>query len=622
MDRREFLSAGIVMTGGLMAKRLTFFPPSTRAAIVIGVDKAGDLPKLRAAASGALAMGEWLSSEGFDVTTLTDANGPVRFADLFDAVKRNVDNAALTQLVIYFAGHGFVNGYSEHWMLSGAPDNQNEAVSLNESVFNARLTGISNVVFISDACRSKADSIRIQRVSGSVLFPNPVNQPAVPADVDQFLATLVGDASWEVPVAESSGAFEGIYTRCFLEAFKHPDVAMVKKTATGQSVVPNNTLKPYLAREVPIRAQAASITLKQRPDSLVVSPDTTFIGRALGDPATSAAIGAGRAGGPPRLAPVPVTVRDVANAALRDAGATIIAAARPGVTSAMISTESKSSGYADANDRLIQSRGLPAELSVRTGATISGARVASATVRPGFKAEHLNGIGSQLQASVEVTMARGPATSLAIRFENGTGTVIAALEGYIASVVVDENGVSSVSYLPSRQNPLRGEFDHEGAKLVQLRDAVATAARFGVFRFEGPREQRQAAAAQMADRIRVLKGIDPTLGLYAAYAYADAGLPSHVGSVRGFMRDTLGADLFDVVMLSGDLSSRAVRGPERLAPFCPMLTQGWSLLRVLNVRLPESLADLRIHLRHSLWTTFDAEGMTIVESALRDGRID
>src|SRR3954468_8761805 len=142
MDRREFLSAGIVMTGGVMTKRLTFFPPSTRAAIVIGVDKAGDLPKLRAAASGALAMGEWLSGEGFDVTTLTDANGPVRFADLFDAVKRNVDNAALTQLVIYFAGHGFVNGYSEHWMLSGAPDNQNEAVSLNESVFNARLTGI------------------------------------------------------------------------------------------------------------------------------------------------------------------------------------------------------------------------------------------------------------------------------------------------------------------------------------------------------------------------------------------------------------------------------------------------------------------------------------------------
>ena len=166
-----------------------------------------------------------------------------------------------------------------------------------------------------------------------------------------------------------------------------------------------------------------------------------------------------------------------------------------------------------------------------------------------------------------------------------------------------------------------GRSDFRGA--VQPGHAiVATAARFGVFRIEGSEKTRRKLGEKTADQIRVLKGIDPTLGVYASYAYADAGLLDQVGSVRQIMRDTLGADLFDVAMLTGAFSGKHIMDFERRnqpVPFCPMLSQGWGQLRVKRVSLSEDVAILQDHLQLSLWTTFDEEGMRIAERILRSG---
>ena len=607
MERRDFLGAGIALTGALAVRSVRAQPGnSSRAAVVIGVDKPGNLPKLRAAGSGARAVAEWLRGDGFEVKLFVDDPNPVKASDLFAAINAFVDRGTLEQLVIYFAGHGFISGsLEEFWLLSEGPGNPNEAVSLFESCKSAELSGIPNVVFISDACRSRADSLSAERVHGTVVFPSVASTRNAMSDVDQFLATRVGAAAYEYSVTESTAAFQGIYTACFLDAFNHPYATMVQ-TVDGKPVIPNRRLKPYLAQEVPKRAQAVSITLEQRPDSKIYSDEPTYIGHVSGSGRLAAGTGT-------------PTVSDVASTTLGTGG---IGGGALHYSAQAISEIAVTSGFDRARNAIVEARGLPSQLSARSGFAISGQRVESVVAKPGIKTDFVNSPAqNRPSALVEVDVGAIRAASVALRFVDGSGTVIAALDEYIGNVVVDEGKVSNVSYVPSRQSPMRSVYEQEAKRLDQLHAAVATAAQFGVFRIEGPKETRRGAAAQLADRIRMLKGIDPTLGLYAAYAYADAGLADKVDSVRGIMRGDLGTDLFDVAMLAGALSGRRLGDPNGPVPFCPMLSQGWGLLRVKDIRLPEAVAAARDHLRVSLWMTLDREGMQIVENVLRSGRV-
>src|SRR5262245_7868780 len=127
---------------------------STRAAVIIGVNKTGKLPILNAAVSGAKSVADWLSAEDFDVNLIADDSGPVTADAVKRAVTTLVNRGTLHQLIVYFSGHGLAFAGSEFWLLTGAPDDLNEAVSLTEGIDLAGRSGIPNVIFISDACRS------------------------------------------------------------------------------------------------------------------------------------------------------------------------------------------------------------------------------------------------------------------------------------------------------------------------------------------------------------------------------------------------------------------------------------------------------------------------------------
>src|ERR1700760_2804696 len=127
----------------------------SRVAIVIGVNKPKSPGALKGAVSDAKAFADWIQKQGFEIATpFIDDQNPVTFANIFAEVQRIVDARTYSQAVIYFAGHGLQGGGSEIWLLSGAPDNPGEAISLEASVMAARESGLANVVFISDACRS------------------------------------------------------------------------------------------------------------------------------------------------------------------------------------------------------------------------------------------------------------------------------------------------------------------------------------------------------------------------------------------------------------------------------------------------------------------------------------
>jgi hypothetical protein len=618
VKRRDFLVGGIFTAAAIAAPRFAVAQTqSPRGAVVIGINKTGNLPILNAARSGAKQVADWLKGEGFDVKLFADDTGPVEAHGIFEAIKNFIDRGTLEELVVYFAGHGCITGTtSELWLLSDAPDDPNAAIVLNECYSFAQTSGVPNVVFISDACRSRTDTLGVWGIKGQVIFPNRrANQIT---QVDQFLATRAGAAAYEYEqgVAQSTAAFRAIYTDCFLEAFKNPYPNMVIKVGEDD-VVPNRRLQEYLDKEVPKRARAVNITLEQRPASQVNSADQTYIGRVSKSTPSPTATGT------PGVQPTPTqsrkpgggitpNVADVASSVLKKSGLNIGPARGSNDAVALVANRT---GFQKALDTIVVARGLPLEFSGRTGFTVSGERVISAVANPGVE---INVTNHDSVAFINVRLRDKPAASVALEFGNGSGTIIAAVDSYIGNVVVADGKVRNVSYIPSRENDLRSYYERQAAQLEQLHAAVATAARFGVFRIEGSEEDRTAAAEKMADRIRMMKSVDPTLGLYAAYAYSQAGLPGQIRSVRNFMRDSLRVDLFDVAMLAGAMESLSTR--ESPVPFCPMLSQGWDQFRVKGIRISKTVEALRDHLQVSLWTTFDKEGGRMAQTMVGTGR--
>ncbi len=576
--------------------------------MVIGVDKAGDLPVLRAAASGARQGEALLKSDGYDfVVPLIDDKEPVTVDKVFNAVDGLIRKGTVDQLVIYFAGHGFAAEYVEYWLLSEATRNPNQAVTLRESAQLSRLySGIPNVIFISDACRSTPASLGFTGIRGGVIFPTSGSMRT--SSVDQFMATLVGEPSFEVPVADSTRNYAGIYTTTLLAAFAEANTEIASKV-DGQDVVSNKRLKGFLEREVPLRAQKVNIQLNQRPDAVVTSDDNVYIARA------AKIVGA-------QTTDATATVNHLAAASLDQVGLRglvqrpLVAAVNQQKFASSAQALDTKTGFSAAETMVaseIRSFENFVESSARqlrsTGFYVSGQSIKLAyaivdgTARP---FEYIN------EHAITVDTPPGRAASALIQFADGTSTMMAALYGYVGNIVVAQNGVINVSYLPKF-----GGYDRQ--RLNQLHAAVATAARFGVFRIERG-EGTTASGAELANAIRMMKGVDPTLGLYAAYAYADAGFDRQVESVRRFMRGDLQADLFDAAMLSGALARKEAT-PQTTAPLCPMLAQGWALLRVNNVELIKDVYACRRYLRPSLWTTFEPKGTGLLLDAMSQGRL-
>jgi hypothetical protein len=554
-------------------------------------------------------MEAWLRGEGFKVIPKVDTSGPVKRDDIFEAIAGIVESGA-DQLVVYFAGHGFNRGFSEFWLLSGAPRNPGEAVSVIESTLLARLSGIPNVVFISDACRSRAESLGAERVNGGYIFPNPNRNPPQPSKVDVFLATLAGDASFEVPVAQSAPQYQGIYTAAFLDAFRHPDDTMVLSLGNLR-VVPNRRMEGFLVREVRKRAEAISSQLQQIPDTQVVSPDNTYIGRVQGN-ALPVHIS---------QAEQPLTIHDLASFNLAAVG--VRGSPRSPMPPSEVARISSSLGYETVAAAIQRPIDHP-DLARTGGLAVNGTQLKVAQASRSVRVEFVPPAspGSDPFHLIRVDPGSAPAASVVLQFDDGGGTVVAALNGFVANVSVSRGQVVNVSYVPALDSPHFSEYASQRARLEELHAVVATIARLGVFRIEGDgRESRSGAAERLAGQIRVLKGIDPTLGVYAAYAYSDADLPNEIRSVRGIMRADLDVELFDVDMLSGALTGKNLAENTVLFPFCPMLWQGWNLLRVLDVRLAPEVLAVRDFLRPSLWTTFNADGILRLLQALRVGRL-
>jgi hypothetical protein len=596
-----------------------------RALVAIGVDKTGGLPTLKAAADGACRIAKWADSQGYDTVLLTDKSKPVTFAELTASIYELVDKRIYDQLVVYFSGHGLLKGSNyEVWLLSGAPVNPNEAVNVTGSIDLSRNCGISHVVFISDACRSLPATMGMNYVLGGVIFPAQQPRPPSP-EVDTFYATVPGNPALEVPPDEAATNHRGIFTDCLLRALLGKVDNVVREIVEPgglKRVIPSRPLKIYLLDVVPNAASAISIKLQQDPEIRVESDLPKYLGEIVTAPVVVGSTPAGTdpsgsttAPRPqePSDSPLPRTFSDVLDL-FKDSH---FLGRKSSPLPDLLKANSARTVSREIQE-LLDAKGR-VSFETRTGFTVHGAKVVS-TITTGTPCDVFEESGlSQVRVHIDPQNLTGFAyesRSTVMRFHTGSGVCLAALPGFIGTVVVaDEGRILAVNYTPARGTERYDEYEMVADDLERRRAFAAVAARNGSFTLD------RKEAVDAAHYLRMLKAIDPTLGIYAAYAYAQAGDQEGVESVHRYMAEPISGYYLPVPFDVAMLAHRNGPWPEayRFPPTMPMLTQGWALLGGLEHSMHPAALEARHYLIPSLWTAFSAEGINILETAIASG---
>ena len=611
----------------------------TRAAVLIGVDRTGHLPVLQDAAAGARRMEGWARAQGIEkIAVLTDEDGgEVTAGQIKKAIRDIVEPATTEQILLYFAGHGVNIRYGEYWLLSGAPDDTSEAVNVEGSAMLARYCGIPHVVLISDACRTAAQGIQAGLVTGSEVFPN-VGPGGPERWVDQFFACTLGRPANEIADPRTTvREFSALYTTALLGLLQGADPAVCDwQPADGRNIgyLRPRRLKPRLRDEMIRILQDRQLATRviQEPDARITSDETAWIARLeraadlLGDSIVDGGDdsddGGGSTSGPRRR-------RSRARRSRRSVSRT---RALPGS-----STESLELTNFALNVDSIRLPGELAKVSRRRGSAQRGAADLARRLSVPFGPEHhetqcgFKVRGQRVvrvdSALVQTEMYGDPAevvrvngmeragASVLLEFENGTGALLPAIPEFLAGLTVEEGELVDVSYEPSDNTWRWGEYKDRAGELRALRGVAASATRKGRFRLEGEN------ALRLARRMQIMKGVDPTLSIYAAYAYHDLARNDLLDEMYHYQGGDLGGTFLDVALLARKINGIALGTAPNLFSQVPLLSQGWALLAALGLTFPPGLDGIRDHLLSSVWTLFDPRGVERLREALHGREI-
>lgn len=268
--------------------------------------------------------------------------------------------------------------------------------------------------------------------------------------------------------------------------------------------------------------------------------------------------------------------------------------------------------FVDSAERIAQPFG-PTHHETQCGFKIRGSRfIAAHSINA--KAEILSFDGRSGEV-VRMHTVSPPGASVLLILEPGTGVFLPALPGFLAALTIDDGELVDLAYEPSENTPRWDEFVKRAEEIRALRAIASSSMTRGVFRLEMER------ALMIAKRMQYAKGIDPTFGIYAAYAFHDLQRPDLIREMKVYMQEDLGAPLFDVALLSRQLNGRRVSEGTNHLSFAPLLAQGWALLSAFEVSLPSALAGLRQTLAPSLWTMFNKQGVELLRKAINSGEI-
>jgi hypothetical protein len=626
-----------------------------RALIAIGVKKTGGLPELQAAIEGAQAMHDWARGHqkmpAARVKLITDAKSRVTRDRIFDAVEKMAKLGFVEQLIVYFSGHGINIGMSEQWLLSRAPEDPGAAVDLRGSHELAHYAGIGHVVFISDACRSAAEGIQAQSVTGGAIFPN-YRRLGQEKPADQYFATRVGDPAYEVKsVHDAVARYRAAYTTVLLDALQGR-VPSLLQPQDGQSVVRPWPLKDHLSVAVPAFLSSLPMPdgVSQQPDARLESRPDSWLATVPEAPAPvpspapaplppPAAPAKRAAGGRPRRpsATRPVPDIDLGNDDLpppsvvgattrpydlvQDAGEALHALLDPSGGSRTPKRRRAAARGGTAAAESVLTRTLartgtafgPDHFETQCGLKVRGAALAD-TYAP-QAAVSIGQLGDVIQVSLNHDRA---ATNVFVRFADGSAVVVPAIRDHITALTIDDGRLRDVAFEPSLNTARGQEWLARRGEFTRLRDLVAAASSLGAFRLDDA-----AQGTALLEQLGRIRGLDPALGVYAAWAMHDRRLHAEVARLHEQTVQALSVRMFDLALLADTLGDeRVATAGAGLFPCVPMLAQGWSLLSPFDVTLHGRLPELRGHLRPALFTHFTPAGAGILLETLQSGRVD
>jgi hypothetical protein len=208
-----------------------------------------------------------------------------------------------------------------------------------------------------------------------------------------------------------------------------------------------------------------------------------------------------------------------------------------------------------------------------------------------------------------------PCKSVLLHFDNDACAVVPAIHGYLAALTFTEGELVDVAYEPATTNRRWPGYQQKMQKLRRLRAVIAAATQNGYFRLD------EANALSLARQMQYEKSIDPTLSVYAAYAYYDLQRRDTIREMAGYQESDIHATLFDLALLGRQLVDKEVKPQDHIVPFFPLLSQGWALLNANRVKRNPVLKKVESRMRSSLWTLFDGGAFGSLKETMARGGV-
>ncbi len=560
-------------------------------AILIGVNEVPHLDYLSTPSSYAIAMNDWAISQGFKTFLFVDepegriVAGNCSRTDILGSIRGIIEET--DQLLIYFAGHGIEStATNDVWLLPGYKDDPSDCISISLNKALAYSSGVPHVIFISDACRSPSNTDYLRATTGSAILPK-LERLNPTTEVDVLFSTWPGKIS--VDVRDEKGIYRSTYSDCLLECLHgqiKEVILEVRKIKPGFPAVMTDELNSYLKKTVPLEMEKKG-RAAQFPMGEVNSRDPRFLARFD----ESCQVSEENLETPVRSAEETQpkqekTVSEKLNAFLN-------LNKSEEIDSIDINFDKSFEKIERWRIHLYLSQYMLYQKSNSSIMSISGLKNAVVFSDTDLERTFYSGFLSPEPQSIAFNNGKDRNAKLILIGENEERCyAINVLYGFHTSIIFDKGELLTVDYY-SLKKPT--EYRRELYKEIAERKAVIiSAAKNGIF----------LGNEEVAKYLRTYKEFDPILGLFASYAYFQKGNYGGVSSVYNHMHYP--NDIIGDIKLLHVLSKKDNHFESQKEVPIPVLTEGWSYLKMLDENPHDSLSTL---LHPGLWTSFTLKGL-------------